>query len=93
MRRLGLGNSSFGFRLSKKPFGNIVSRAEFPATPTPEKPTIKCGKPFSGKFGARRESARAFERGFGLVRRVTLRPQDCKSVVGLKLDPPVRLRL
>ena len=74
MGRPGLGNSSFGFRLSKKTLGNIPSHAEFPARPTPEKPTKKCRKPLSGKFGARRESARAFERGLGLVRRVTLRP-------------------
>ena len=91
--RSGLGNSSFGFRLSKKTFGNIPSRAEFPTRPTPDKPTINCRKPLTGKFGARRESARAFERGLGLVRRVTLRPQDRLSVVALQLDPPARLRL
>ena len=54
---------------------------------------MKRRKPLTGKFGLRRESAGAFERGLGLIRRVALRPEDGLSIVVLQLDPLTRLRL
>ena len=93
MGHAGLGNPFLGFRLSKRTLGNIPSRTEFPAQQSPNTLAIKRGKPLSGTFGARRESARSFERGLGLVCRPTLRPHDRLSIVGLQLHPLARLRL